>query len=104
MIQQLRMYEIFDHNKVAFYARFRNHAMRIMQTRYGFKFLGMWETTHAGRTEFVYLLEWADEQTKDAAWNGLKLDDEWQAIKRETNAKHGDLVGVIEDRVLAVLD
>lgn len=104
MIQQLRMYEIFDHNKVAFYARFRNHAMRIMQTRYGFKFLGMWETTHTGRTEFVYLLEWADEQTKNAAWNGLKLDDEWQSIKRETNAEHGDLVGVIEDRVLAVLD
>jgi len=38
MIQQLRIYEIFEHNKEAFQARFRDHAMRIMK-RYGFAFV-----------------------------------------------------------------
>jgi hypothetical protein len=36
MIQQLRIYEIFENNKAAFHARFRDHAARIMQ-RYGFR-------------------------------------------------------------------
>ena len=30
MIQQLRIYEIFEKNKAAFHARFRDHAARIM--------------------------------------------------------------------------
>jgi hypothetical protein len=30
VVHQLRIYEIFDHNKQAFHDRFRNHAMRIM--------------------------------------------------------------------------
>ena len=29
MIHQLRIYEIFERNKAAFHARFRDHAMRI---------------------------------------------------------------------------
>jgi hypothetical protein len=31
MIQQLRIYEIFENNKAAFHARFRDHAARIMR-------------------------------------------------------------------------
>jgi hypothetical protein len=31
MIHQLRIYEIFEPNKAAFHARFRDHAARIMQ-------------------------------------------------------------------------
>jgi hypothetical protein len=40
--------------------------------------------------EFVYLL--------------ARSDEEWRAIKRATNARHGDLVGVIEGRVLRPTD
>lgn len=40
MIHQLRLYEIFGHNKIAFHARFRNHATRIMQ-KYGFNIVAM---------------------------------------------------------------
>ena len=53
MIQQLRIYEIFEHNKAAFHARFRDHAARIMRTRYGFQIVAMWETRFGDRTEFV---------------------------------------------------
>jgi heme-degrading monooxygenase HmoA len=103
MIQQLRIYEIFEHNKAAFHERFRDHAWRIMRT-YGFNIVGMWESRADGRTEFVYLLDWPDEAAKRAAWTGFMADEEWKEIKRVTNAKHGDLVGAIEDRMLVATD
>ena len=99
MIEQLRIYEIFERNKVAFHARFRDHAMRIM-AKYGFEFQAMWEARTDSRAEFVYLLRWTDVATKEAAWREFLADPEWKEIKRRTNAEHGDLVGEIEDRVL----
>jgi heme-degrading monooxygenase HmoA len=103
MIQQLRIYEIFESNKEAFHARFRDHAARIMR-RYGFQILAMWETKFSERTEFVYLLQWPDEQTKTTAWSDFMQDKEWAEIKRVTSAEHGLLVGKIEDRTLSLTD
>lgn len=102
MIHQLRIYEIFEHNKAAFHMRFREHAARIMR-KYGFNILSMWETKTDKRTEFVYLLAWRDEQTMCAAWSKFMADEEWKEIKRLTSAQHGDMVGEIEDRVLFAL-
>lgn len=99
MVHQLRIYEIFEHNKAAFHARFRDHAARIM-SRYGFKLVGMWEAQTERRIEFVYLLAWPDEAAMQAAWSAFRADQEWQDVKRATNAEHGDLVGEIEDRLL----
>jgi hypothetical protein len=104
MIQQLRIYEIFEKNKAAFHTRFRDHAARIMQTRYGFRIVAMWETTFGDRTEFNYLLEWPDEAAKTAAWAAFMADAEWSEIKRVTHAEHGFMVGKIEDRVLIPVD
>jgi hypothetical protein len=99
MIHQLRIYEIFEHNKAAFHDRFRDHAWRIMQT-YGFNILAFWEAQTESRTEFVYLLQWPDEATMRAAWAAFLADAEWKEIKRDTGARHGDLVGEIDERVL----
>ncbi len=99
MIHQLRIYEIFDGNKEAFHDRFRDHAWRIMKS-YGFNLLGMWETKTGDRKEFVYLLAWPDEKTMRDAWDQFKANEEWKYIKKITNAKHGDLVGEIQDRTL----
>jgi heme-degrading monooxygenase HmoA len=104
MIHQLRVYEIFDHNKAAFHARFRDHAARIMQGKYGFRIVAMWETKFEARTEFVYLLEWSDEAAMTAAWAAFMGDAEWTEIKRVTSAAHGVMVGEIEDRPLASVD
>ena len=99
MIHQLRIYEIFERNKAAFHARFRDHAARIMR-RYGFEIVAMWEARTERRTEFVYLLAWPDERAKTTAWERFMSDEEWKEIKRRTSAEHGDLVGAIEDRLL----
>jgi hypothetical protein len=103
MIHQLRIYQIFDTNKSAFHARFRDHAARIMR-RYDFQIVAMWETRFADGYEFVYLLEWSDEATKIRQWTAFMADAEWTEIKRVTSAEHGVMVGEIEDRVLAALD
>jgi hypothetical protein len=104
VIQQLRIYEIFENNKAAFHARFRYHAARIMRTKYGFQIIAMWETRFGEKTEFVYLLAWPDEATKTAAWSAFMADAEWFEIKRVTHAEHGLMVGQIEDRLLTPTD
>jgi heme-degrading monooxygenase HmoA len=100
MIQQLRIYELFEHNKTAFHARFRDHAARIMRSKYGFKIVAMWESSFGGRTEFIYMLEWPSEAAKTAAWSAFMADTEWTGIERATQAEHGPLVGEIQDRLL----
>ena len=99
MIHQLRIYEIFEHNKQAFHERFRDHAMRIME-KYDFRIVAMWEAKGPERTEFVYLLEWPDERMLKDRWAKFMADEEWAEIKRRTGAQHGKLVGEIQDRTL----
>ncbi|WP_353183825.1 NIPSNAP family protein [Bosea sp. (in: a-proteobacteria)] len=103
MIHQLRIYEIFERNKAAFHARFRDHAARIM-ARHGFRIVALWETASAGRTEFAYILAWPDIETKTKAWASFMADPEWSEIKRVTRIEHGDMVGAIEDRILTPTD
>lgn len=102
-VRQLRIYEIFEHNKAAFHARFRDHAVRIMK-KYGFTIRQMWESRLDGRTEFVYLLEWPSETVMKERWTQFMADEEWARIKKETAALHGTLVGQIQDRTLHALD
>ena len=104
MIHQLRIYEIFEHNKAAFHARFRDHAARIMRSKYDFRIVAMWEARFGDSIEFVYLLEWPDEAAKTAAWAAFMADTEWSDIKRVTHAEHGLMVGKIEDRLLVPVD
>ena len=99
MIHQLRIYEIFEHNKAAFHARFRDQCIPIME-RYGFDIVEMWESRTTQRTEFVYLLRWPDVATKEGAWRAFLADEEWKEIKRVTASRYGDLVGEIHDRTL----
>jgi hypothetical protein len=103
VIHQLRTYEIYEHNKEAFKARFREHAMRIM-AKYDFKILAIWESQHNGRTEFIYLLQWPDRAMLTDRWAKFMADPEWAAIKKRTGAQHGKMVGEIQDRVLEVQD
>ena len=103
VIHQLRIYEIFDSNKKAFHDRFRDHAMRIM-AKYDFKIVATWESKKDNRTEFVYLLEWPDEETMNDRWEKFLRDPEWIKIKKETGEINGPLVGEIQDRTLYLTD
>jgi hypothetical protein len=102
-IHQLRIYEIFTDNKEAFHQRFKDHAARIMK-KYNFNILAIWESQKENKIEFVYLLEWVNEAAMKDAWAKFMADKEWSDIKKETSAKHGKLVGEIQDRMLIVKD
>ena len=103
VIHQLRIYEIFDGNKKAFHDRFRDHAMRIM-AKYDFKIIATWESKKDNRTEFVYLLEWPDEETMNDRWEKFLRDPEWIKIKKQTGEINGPLVGDIQARTLYLTD
>jgi hypothetical protein len=103
VIHQLRIYEIFDANKKAFHDRFRDHAMRIM-AKYDFKIVATWESKKGNRTEFVYLLEWPDEETMNDGWRKFLGDPEWIKIKKETGEINGPLVGETQARTLYLTD
>lgn len=103
VIHQLRIYELFDDTREAFHERFRDHAQRIMK-RYDFNIVAMWETRTDDAIEFVYLLEWPDEQTMTAQWEAFMADQEWSDIKAATGKMHGRFVGAIEDRTLRLTD
>lgn len=68
--------------------------------RHGFRILAAWETSTHRRTEFVYLLEWLDTEAMAKGWERLRADEEWAEVKRKTAARHGALVGDIDERVL----
>jgi heme-degrading monooxygenase HmoA len=102
-VQQLRIYEIFDRNKPAFHARFRDNAQRIMK-RHGFNIVSMWESRTGDRSEFVYLLQWPDEATMKQRWAQSMADEEWSRIKKEWAAVYGQAVGEIQDRTLKRTD
>ena len=103
VIHQLRIYEIFDSNKKAFHDRFRDHAMRIM-AKYDFKIVATWESKKDNRTEFIYLLEWPDEETMTDRWEKFLRDPDWIKIKKETGEINGPLVGEIQARTLYLTD
>lgn len=103
MTHQIRIYEIFESNKPAFHARFRDHAARIMK-KYDFDIIAMWESRSPQKTEFVYVLQWPDEKTMIDRWARFMADREWSDIKAKSAAKHGKLVGGIQDRVLHEVD
>ncbi len=99
MVYQLRTYVLYEHNKDAFLARFRDHAARIM-AGYGFQMKHMWLTGSGDNLQFIYLLEWPDEATLRQAWVLFRADQEWAEIKQQTNSLHGDMVGTITDDIL----
>jgi hypothetical protein len=88
-IQQLRIYEVDRTKRDAFLRRFELHAMRIMRERYGFVFLGLWESADNDALTFVYLLQWPDRETLDRQWEAFIADPEWERVKQEVRAQVG---------------
>jgi hypothetical protein len=87
-IHQLRIYEIFDGNKKAFHDRFRDDAMRIM-AKYDFKMVATWESKKDNRTEFVYLLEWPDNETMADRWDNSCMMKNGLGLRRRRAKRSG---------------
>ena len=104
MIQQLRIYQINPELKIAFENRFREHAVRIMQT-YGFDIKDMWFSEFENTTEFVYILEWSDIATLERQWAAFMVDSECEDIKRKSREQYGEMVlAKVRDQLLRSTD
>jgi hypothetical protein len=101
VVHQLRIYELYKDNKDVFHERFRDDAMRIMY-KYDFNIVSIWESEREDKIEFVYLLEWPNEETMKAQWEKFMADKDWSDIKRKTGKIHGRFVNGIEDRKLTL--
>ena len=91
MINQLRIYQIEPSLKAEFDTRFKDHACRIMKS-YGFEIEAMWYSEYEGATEFVYILNWSNEETMHKQWQAFMSDIEWENIKKESRELHGEMV------------
>jgi hypothetical protein len=98
-IHQLRIYQIPKKNRANFHKRFSEHALRIMK-KYGFTIVATWESEYKEKIDFVYLLEWKNEDSMKMAWNNFMADQEWKDIKAQTSKTYGTFVDNIEDRTL----
>ena len=87
-VYQLRVYEVDNDKREVFHRRFRDHALRIM-AHYGFKIVGLWESTSARDFEFIYLLEWPDSETMERQWQAFLADAEWNEIKEASRREAG---------------
>lgn len=104
MIHQLRIYEVNPELKQQFHDRFKTHALKIMKS-YGFEIISMWESEYEGRTEFVYLLRWFNEETCRQQWEKFMADEAWAEIKRRSLETTGELVlAKVRDQVLHTVD
>jgi hypothetical protein len=103
VINQMRIYEIFDDTKQAFLDRFRDHAARIMAT-HGFRMQAMWVTEYRGKPAFAYILAWQDEAEMDTAWASFMADQEWKDVKVESAKSGQAMVGEITDLMLDPTD
>jgi hypothetical protein len=70
-IHQLRIYKIPKENRTNFHNRFSDHAIRIMK-KYGFTIVATWESEYKEKVEFVYLLEWRNEDFMKMAWDNFR--------------------------------
>src|ERR1017187_5323710 len=103
MIYELRRYELYQHNKKAFYERFGTQLTPIFK-KYGFNLVGAWDTEIGDVPETTYILAWKDLNTRQEAWANLNNDEEWALIKKQTTEKYGPLVSKTHSQILTPTD
>jgi hypothetical protein len=96
-----RVYEIDPTKRVAFDERFRDDAARVMEF-YDFRILARWESGTDGRTEFIYLRDWPDQEPTDSgspvvAWaNDAGLVGHDDGLNAVTQAEHVEDAGDVD--------
>lgn len=84
MIYELREYVAVPGKIDALHARFADHTMDLFR-KHGLPVIGFW-TDVANPDRIVYLLAFTDRDAQRAAWQAFQNDEEWQRVKRESEA------------------
>lgn len=98
---ELRTYYPHPGKLEALHARFRDHTLALFET-HGLQHVGYWETT-GDSPKLVYLVAFADEAQRKAAWKGFLADPKWKAAYADS-IKDGKLVAKIDSVLLRTTD
>ena len=103
MIYEYRVYEVMPGRMADLQARFRDHAMKILQ-RHGMKIVGFW-TPHIGdfSDRLIYMLGFEDVAQRDKAWADVAADPEFGRVVAESE-KEGKLIARIHNTLLKPTD
>lgn len=103
MIYEYRVYEVAPGRMPDLHKRFQDHTLRLF-ARHGITPVAFFTPEIGGASnELVYLLSFQDAAERDAAWRRFLADEEWRAVKRESEAS-GPLVTRIRNKLLAPTD
>lgn len=104
MIYELRTYWAAPGKIDALHRRFQTLTLGVFQ-RHNMRVVGFWTpqpaTPETG--SLVYILAFADEAAKEAAWAAFREDPEWIAGKAESE-KDGSLVEKLTSVILAPVE
>jgi hypothetical protein len=99
MIYELREYVAAPGAAERLHRRFADATLDLL-ARHGLRPLGFWQDREdPGRIN--YLLRFADEDERASAWAAFQDDEDWQRVKRESEAD-GPVVAEQISRVLVV--
>ena len=100
MLFELREYIAEPGRAADLHARFADHTMALF-AKHGMAVTGFWtDAKDDGR--IIYLLRFADEDAKEAAWAAFKADPEWQRVKAASE-ENGPIVAKILSTTLAAV-
>lgn len=98
MIYELREYTATPDGAEKLHRRFADHTLKLFK-KHNMKVAGFWH--HADdRGELVYLLEFPDEESRQAAWSAFLADPDWIKAKTDSEAD-GPILEKVERRMLA---
>jgi hypothetical protein len=100
MIYELRTYEIPNNVRNAFHERFEQHALPLMK-QHGITVIGCWDEVIGEMQNFCYIIQWKNLADREATWPKFNNDADWSRIKKESAAKHGEMVRKTHNRILS---
>jgi len=73
--------------------------MRLM-AKHGITIIGCWDEEIGDMQNFCYLIAWESLADREQRWPKFNTDPEWSKIKRESAAKHGEMVRKTHNKFL----
>jgi hypothetical protein len=84
------------------HARFRNHTMKLFE-KHGMQNIGYWVPQENPDNKLIYVLAYPNREAREKSWKAFMADDEWQEVRKKTEA-NGPIVAKVEELFLTATD
>jgi NIPSNAP len=98
MIYEMRTYYAAAGRLADLHRRFDDHALRFFE-KHGFEVVGIWNVVIGRNPRLIYLLAFRDMSHFESSWRGLRSDEEWLRVVKQSEA-NGALTVRIESELL----